>query len=98
MDTAIVLFTRDLRTHDNPALAAACDRARAVVPLFVLDPALDVAPHRAPLLGESVAPGPARGGRCSSSTRPWPCRRPGPGSWASRSPTCARNCARSAAT
>ena len=24
MDTAIVLFTRDLRLHDNPALAAAC--------------------------------------------------------------------------
>jgi deoxyribodipyrimidine photo-lyase len=55
MDTAIVLFTRDLRTHDNPALAAACDRARAVVPLFVLDPALDVPPNRARFLGESVA-------------------------------------------
>jgi deoxyribodipyrimidine photo-lyase len=35
--TAVVLFTRDLRVHDHPALAAArrdCDR---VVPLFVLD-------------------------------------------------------------
>ena len=29
MDTAIVLFTRDLRVHDNPALAGACaGRAR----------------------------------------------------------------------
>jgi deoxyribodipyrimidine photolyase len=37
MRTAVVLFTRDLRAHDHPALAAAtrdCDR---VVPLFVLD-------------------------------------------------------------
>ena len=55
MDTAIVLFTRDLRTHDNPALAAACDRARQVVPLFVLDPDLEVPPNRARFLAESVA-------------------------------------------
>jgi deoxyribodipyrimidine photo-lyase len=40
MDTAIVVFTRDLRLHDNPALPQACSRARDVVPLFVLDPAL----------------------------------------------------------
>ncbi|MFI7635392.1 cryptochrome/photolyase family protein [Nonomuraea sp. NPDC049400] len=40
MDTAIVLFNRDLRVHDHPALAAACDRAEQVVPLFVLDPAV----------------------------------------------------------
>ncbi len=55
MDTAIVLLTRDLRTHDNPALAGACDRARQVVPLFVLDPHLDVPPNRARFLAESVA-------------------------------------------
>ena len=30
MDTAIVLFTRDLRLHDNPALHQARDRARRV--------------------------------------------------------------------
>ncbi|MFZ0165488.1 MAG: deoxyribodipyrimidine photo-lyase, partial [Trebonia sp.] len=42
MDTAIVLFTRDLRLHDNPALAGACAHARQVVPLFVVDPALNV--------------------------------------------------------
>jgi deoxyribodipyrimidine photolyase len=31
VDTAIVLFTRDLRLHDNPALDQACARARQVV-------------------------------------------------------------------
>jgi deoxyribodipyrimidine photolyase len=30
MDTAIVLFTRDLRLHDNPALHQARDRPRRV--------------------------------------------------------------------
>jgi deoxyribodipyrimidine photo-lyase len=40
MDAAIVAFTRDLRLHDNWALAAACDQARHVVPAFVVDPAL----------------------------------------------------------
>ncbi|MGW5228285.1 cryptochrome/photolyase family protein [Nocardia niigatensis] len=37
MTVSIVLFTRDLRVHDNPALSAACREATAVVPLFVLD-------------------------------------------------------------
>jgi deoxyribodipyrimidine photo-lyase len=55
MDTAIVLFTRDLRVHDNPALAGGCGRARRVVPLFVVDPALTVPPNRARFLAESVA-------------------------------------------
>lgn len=40
MRPTIVLFTRDLRTHDHPALAAAAARGREVVPLFVLDPAV----------------------------------------------------------
>ena len=40
MKTAVVLFTRDLRVHDNPALATACANAERVVPLFVLDPKL----------------------------------------------------------
>jgi deoxyribodipyrimidine photo-lyase len=35
--TAVVLFTRDLRVHDHPALVAATGAAEAVVPLFVLD-------------------------------------------------------------
>jgi deoxyribodipyrimidine photo-lyase len=55
METAIVLFTRDLRVRDNPALALACARARQVVPLFVVDPALTVPPNRARFLAESVA-------------------------------------------
>ena len=55
MDTALVLFTRDLRVRDNPALARACARARTVLPLFVVDPALAVPPNRARFLAESVA-------------------------------------------
>ena len=58
MDTAIVVFTRDLRLHDNPALHLACARARQVVPLFVADPALDAtkrSPNRARFLAESLA-------------------------------------------
>src|SRR6201985_3890640 len=55
MDTAVVLFTRDLRVHDNPALSGACAQARRVVPLFVVDPALAVPPNRARFLAESVA-------------------------------------------
>ncbi len=37
LGTVVVLFTRDLRVHDHPALSAAADRAEHVVPLFVLD-------------------------------------------------------------
>ena len=37
MQTAIVLFTRDLRVHDHPALSAAARDAERIVPLFVLD-------------------------------------------------------------
>ncbi|MEU8244092.1 deoxyribodipyrimidine photo-lyase [Actinoplanes missouriensis] len=40
MNTAVVLFTRDLRVHDNPALAEACAGAERVIPLYVLDPTL----------------------------------------------------------
>jgi deoxyribodipyrimidine photo-lyase len=40
VSTALVLFTRDLRVHDQPALAAACREADRVVPLFVLDDAI----------------------------------------------------------
>ncbi len=55
MDTAIVVFTRDLRLHDNPALHLACARARQVVPLFVVDPAIAAPPNRARFLAESLA-------------------------------------------
>jgi deoxyribodipyrimidine photo-lyase len=57
MRTGIVLFTRDLRLHDNPALHAACAECDRVVPLFVLDDAvLDAfgAPNRVAFLLDSL--------------------------------------------
>lgn len=55
---ALALFTRDLRVHDNPVLAAAA-RADATVPLFVLDDRLLASPfasaNRAAFLRESLA-------------------------------------------
>jgi deoxyribodipyrimidine photo-lyase len=54
--TAVVLLTRDLRVHDNPALAAACANADQVVPLFVLDPRLGgLSPNRSRFLHQSLA-------------------------------------------
>jgi deoxyribodipyrimidine photo-lyase len=53
--TAVALFTRDLRVHDNPALAAAVSGARQVVALFVLDPAIAAAPNRHRFLAESLS-------------------------------------------
>jgi deoxyribodipyrimidine photo-lyase len=55
MDVALVLFTRDLRVHDNPVLARACSGARQVVPAFVVDPALAVPPNRGRFLAQSLA-------------------------------------------
>lgn len=56
--TAIALFTRDLRVHDNPVLHAAAKAGR-VVPLFVLDDAIlgssFICPNRARFLAESLA-------------------------------------------
>lgn len=40
VDAAIVLFTRDLRVHDQPSLAAAAREADTIVPLFVFDRAI----------------------------------------------------------
>ena len=40
MRTAIVLFTRDLRVHDNLALSTAAHEAERIVPLFVFDDAI----------------------------------------------------------
>ncbi|GAA1585607.1 cryptochrome/photolyase family protein [Actinoplanes couchii] len=55
MSTAVVLLTRDLRLHDNPALAAACAADR-VVPLYVLDPSLaDLSPNRTRFLHQCLA-------------------------------------------
>jgi deoxyribodipyrimidine photo-lyase len=47
MSTAVVLFNRDLRVRDNPALAAAA-KAERTVPLFVLDEALLASRFAAP--------------------------------------------------
>ncbi|MEV6488311.1 deoxyribodipyrimidine photo-lyase, partial [Actinoplanes sp. NPDC051633] len=56
MRTAVVLFTRDLRVRDNPALAAACANAERVVPLYVLDPKLqDLSPNRTRFLHQALA-------------------------------------------
>jgi len=40
VSSAVVLFTRDLRVRDQPALATAAREAECVVPLFVFDEAL----------------------------------------------------------
>jgi deoxyribodipyrimidine photo-lyase len=37
VDTVIVLFTRDLRLHDHPALSAAARQSDRIVPVFVID-------------------------------------------------------------
>jgi deoxyribodipyrimidine photo-lyase len=54
---AVVLFNRDLRVHDNPALAAAA-RAERTVPLFVFDDALlgsrFAAPNRVAFMREAL--------------------------------------------
>jgi deoxyribodipyrimidine photo-lyase len=55
---SLVLFNRDLRLHDNPALAAAA-RAERTVPLFVLDERLlssrFAAPNRVAFMLEALA-------------------------------------------
>jgi deoxyribodipyrimidine photo-lyase len=55
----VVVFTRDLRVHDHPGLAAAVHGADAVVPAFVLDDAiLDsrfAVPNRLGFLAEALA-------------------------------------------
>lgn len=53
--TTVVLFNRDLRVGDHPALVAAAERG-PVAPLFVLDPALlrRAAPNRVRFLLESL--------------------------------------------
>lgn len=43
-----MVFTRDLRVHDNPALASAIAQSEFVLPLFVLDDALLRSPVAAP--------------------------------------------------
>jgi deoxyribodipyrimidine photo-lyase len=59
VSTAIVLFTRDLRVHDHPPLAAAVRGADRVVPLFVVDDAIlggrYANPNRVGFLVEALA-------------------------------------------
>ncbi len=59
MNTALVLFTRDLRVHDQAALATAAREAEHVVPLFVFDERLlagrCAAPNRLAFLLDSLA-------------------------------------------
>ena len=55
MSTAVVLFTRDLRVRDNPALAAAAARFDEIVPLFVLEERLLGSPNRNAFLLEALA-------------------------------------------
>jgi deoxyribodipyrimidine photo-lyase len=51
MRRVVVVFTRDLRLHDNPVLDLACGWAAEVIPVFVFDPALrPAAPNRAGFL------------------------------------------------
>ncbi|MEV4560371.1 deoxyribodipyrimidine photo-lyase [Kitasatospora sp. NPDC049285] len=56
---AVVLFTQDLRLHDNPVLHAAVSAAEQVVPLFVVDPAVGragfAAANRVAFLAECLA-------------------------------------------
>jgi deoxyribodipyrimidine photo-lyase len=53
--TALVLFTRDLRVHDHPGLAAAVAEGDDLVPLFVLDRRmLALSGNRARFLLESL--------------------------------------------
>ncbi|MEC3998379.1 deoxyribodipyrimidine photo-lyase [Actinacidiphila sp. DG2A-62] len=59
MTVCVVLFTRDLRLHDHPPLRAGLDAADEVVPLFVLDRAIEGAgfapANRAAFLADSLA-------------------------------------------
>jgi deoxyribodipyrimidine photo-lyase len=57
IETAVLLFNRDLRVHDHPALAAAA-RAERIVPLFVFDETLlrsrFAAPNRVAFMLEAL--------------------------------------------
>ncbi|WP_249416766.1 deoxyribodipyrimidine photo-lyase [Streptomyces sp. TS71-3] len=58
-DTAVALFTSDLRLHDNPVLGGALRGADAVVPLFVRDTGVGAAgfdvPNRRAFLADCLA-------------------------------------------
>jgi deoxyribodipyrimidine photo-lyase len=55
MARGVVLFTRDLRIHDNAALAVGAERFDELVPMFVLDEQLlGASPNRTAFLVESL--------------------------------------------
>ncbi|MEV0927374.1 deoxyribodipyrimidine photo-lyase [Streptomyces spongiicola] len=58
MNTAVVLFTSDLRLHDHPPLRAALGAADDVVPLFVRDDGIEAAgfspPNRTAFLADCL--------------------------------------------
>ncbi|MBV9320841.1 MAG: deoxyribodipyrimidine photo-lyase [Mycobacterium sp.] len=59
MTVTMALFTRDLRVHDNPALAAAKNSGDAIVALFVIDEAIAssgyMTPNKASFLAAALA-------------------------------------------
>ncbi|MEU5403024.1 deoxyribodipyrimidine photo-lyase [Streptomyces sp. NPDC005963] len=59
MSVSVMLFTSDLRVHDQPALSAAVRNADSVVPLFVVDRGVSLAgfdaPNRLAFLADSLA-------------------------------------------
>lgn len=54
MNTAVVLYTSDLRLHDHPPLRAALSSCEQVVPLFVRDPAVAAPPNRLAFLADCL--------------------------------------------
>ncbi len=55
MGAAVVLFTRDLRVHDNPVLHASLAANDRVVPLFVRDAGIHAPRNRERFLAQSLA-------------------------------------------
>jgi deoxyribodipyrimidine photo-lyase len=55
MRPAVMLFTRDLRVHDHPALSAATREFEHVIPLFVIDDRRSKSANRTAFLLESLA-------------------------------------------
>ncbi|MCM2390387.1 cryptochrome/photolyase family protein [Streptomyces albipurpureus] len=59
MSVSVLLFTSDLRVHDQPALSAAVRETETVVPLFVLDPGVSLAgfdvPNRRAFLADCLS-------------------------------------------
>ena len=72
LHVAVLLFTRDLRVHDNPALVAAVEEAETVLPLFVLDEGIGgrASGRRQPSRVPRPSRSPISTGRCGGSAEP----------------------------